>query len=70
VELISRITDSSIPYDPEGRLGPVSAGLGAKQGDRIERLKEVPLFEGGSERQLRSLAKTPGSSSTARLTPF
>ena len=41
MELISRITDGSIPYDPEGRLGPVSARLGAKQGDKIERLKGV-----------------------------
>ncbi len=57
MELISRILDGSIPYDPEGRLGPVSAGLGAKQDDKIERLKEVPLFEGCSKRQLRSLAK-------------
>src|SRR6266436_7856828 len=57
MELISRIMDGSIPYDPEGRLGPVSAGLGAKQDDKIERLKEVPLFEGCSKRQLRSLAK-------------
>jgi hypothetical protein len=39
VELISRIMDGSIPYDPEGRLGPVSAGLEAKQDDKIERLK-------------------------------
>jgi CRP-like cAMP-binding protein len=49
--------DGSIPYDVEGRLEPVSAGLGAKQEDKIERLKEVPLFEGGSQRQLRSVAK-------------
>ncbi len=58
MELISRILDGSIPYDPAGRLGPASAGLGAKQDDKIERLKEVPLFEGCSKRQLRSLAKT------------
>ncbi len=57
MELISRIMDGSIPYDPAGRLEPVSAGLGAKQDDKIERLKEVPLFEGCSKRQLRSLAK-------------
>jgi len=57
VELISRIMDGSIPYDPAGRLGPVSAGLGAKQDDKIERLKGVPLFEGCSKRQLRSFAK-------------
>jgi hypothetical protein len=49
--------DGSIPYDPEGRLEPVSAGLGVKQDDKIERLKEVPLFEACSQRQLRSVAK-------------
>ena len=57
MELISRIMDGSIPYDPEGRLEPVSAGPGAKQDDKIERLKEVPLFEACSQRQLRSVAK-------------
>src|SRR4026209_1633012 len=57
MELISRMMDGSIPYDTEGRLGPVSSGPGAKQEDRIERLKEVPLFEGCSRRQLRSGAR-------------
>lgn len=57
MELISRMMDGSIPYEAEGRLEPVSSGLGAKQEDRIERLKEVPLFEGCSQRQLRSVAK-------------
>ena len=57
MELISRMMDGSIPYDPEGRLEPISSGLGAKQGDKIERLKEVPLFEGCSQRQLRGIAK-------------
>ena len=57
MELISRMMDGSIPYDAEGRLEPVSAGPGAKQDDKIERLKEVPLFEGCSQRQLRSVAK-------------
>ena len=57
MELISRIMDGSIPYDPEGRLEPVSAGPGAKQDDKIERLKEVPFFEACSQRQLRSVAK-------------
>jgi len=42
MELISRMMDGSIPYDAEGRLEPVSAGPGAKQDDKIERLKEVP----------------------------
>jgi CRP-like cAMP-binding protein len=57
MELISRMMDGSIPYEAEGRLGPVSSGPGAKQEDRIERLKEVPLFEGCSRRQLRSVAR-------------
>jgi CRP/FNR family cyclic AMP-dependent transcriptional regulator len=57
VELISRMMDGSIPYDPEGRLESVSAGPGAKQEDKIERLKEVSLFEECSQRQLRSVAR-------------
>ncbi|MGH7400157.1 MAG: Crp/Fnr family transcriptional regulator [Candidatus Rokuibacteriota bacterium] len=57
MELISRMMDGSIPYDPEGRLESVSSGPGANQDDKIERLKEVPLFEGCSQRQLRSVAK-------------
>ena len=57
MELISRILDGSISYDPGGRLEPVSAGRGAKQDDKIERLKEVPLFEACSQRQLRRVAK-------------
>lgn len=39
MELITRMMDGSIPYDPEGRLEPVSFGPGANQGDKIERLK-------------------------------
>jgi CRP/FNR family cyclic AMP-dependent transcriptional regulator len=57
VELISRMLDGSIPYGPEGRLEPVSSGPGAKQEDKIERLKEVPLFEECSLKQLRRVAK-------------
>jgi CRP-like cAMP-binding protein len=57
VELISRMMDGSIPYDSEGRLEPVVFGPGAKQEDKIERLKEVSLFEECSQRQLRSVAK-------------
>ena len=52
MELISRIMDGSNPYDAQGRLEPVSSGRGTNQDDRIERLKEVPLFEGCSQRQL------------------
>lgn len=57
MELITRMMDGSISYDPEGRLEPVSSGPGAKQEDKIERLKEIPIFEGCSQRQLRSVAK-------------
>jgi len=57
VELISRMLDGSIPYDPEGRLEPVSSGPGARQEDKIERLRGVPIFQECSERQLRSVAK-------------
>ncbi len=57
MELISRMMDGSISYDPESRLGPVSSGPGVKQEDKIERLKEVPVFEGCSQRQLRSVAR-------------
>ena len=57
MELISRMMDGSIAYDPEGRLEPVLSGPGAKQEDKIERLKEVSLFEECSQRQLRSVAR-------------
>lgn len=57
MELISRMMDGSISYDPEGCLEPVSSGLGATQGDKIERLKEIPIFGGCTKRQLRSVAK-------------
>ncbi len=57
MEIITRMMDGSISYDPEGRLEPVTSGSGAKQEDKIERLKEVPIFEGCSQRQLRSVAK-------------
>lgn len=57
MELISRILDGSIPSDPEGRLEPVSSGLGAAREDRMERLSEVPLFEACSRKQLRGIAK-------------
>jgi CRP-like cAMP-binding protein len=57
MELISRMMDGSIPYDAQGRLEPVSSGRGVRQDDKVERLREVPLFEGCSQRQLRSVAK-------------
>ena len=57
MELIGRMMDGSFDYDPGGRLEPVSGGPGARQEDKIERLKEVPLFGECSVKQLRSLAK-------------
>ena len=57
MELIGRMMDGSFDYDRGGRLEPVSGGPGARQEDKIERLREVPLFEECSARQLRSLAK-------------
>ncbi len=56
MELISRMLDGSIPYDPKG-LEPVVSGPGARQEDKVERLKDVPIFEECSQRQLRSVAR-------------
>jgi CRP/FNR family transcriptional regulator, cyclic AMP receptor protein len=57
VELISRMMDGSISYDPGRHVEPVTSGPGAKQEDKIERLKEVPIFESCSEKQFRSVAR-------------
>jgi hypothetical protein len=57
VELVSRMMDGSISYDPKARLEPVSPGATVKQGDKIERLKGVRIFEECSQRQLRSIAR-------------
>lgn len=57
MELVSRMMDGSIAYDSKARLEPVASGATVKQGDKIERLKEVPMFEGCSPRQLRSVAR-------------
>lgn len=57
MELVSRMMDGSISYDPQARLEPVLSGATVKQGDKIERLKEVRIFEECSQRQLRSIAR-------------
>ena len=57
MELVSRMMDGSISYDPKARLEPVLSGATVKQGDKIERLKEVRIFEECSQRQLRSIAR-------------
>ena len=57
MELIGRMMDGSFDHDPGSRLEPVSGGPGPRQGDKIERLKTVPLFEECSNKQLRSVAR-------------
>ena len=57
MELVSRMMDGSISYDPKARLEPVLSGATVKEGDKIERLKEVRIFEECSQRQLRSIAR-------------
>jgi len=57
MELVTRMMDGSISYDPKARLEPVSSGATVKEGDKIERLKEVRIFEECSQRQLRSIAR-------------
>jgi hypothetical protein len=42
---------------PRVDFEPVTSGPGAEQEDKLERLKEVPLFEGCGQRQLQSAAK-------------
>jgi CRP-like cAMP-binding protein len=57
MELVSRMMDGSISYDPKARLEPVSPGATVKEGDKIELLREVRMFEECSQRQLRSIAR-------------
>ena len=57
MELVSRMMDGSISYDPKARREPVSSEATVKQGDKIERLKEVRMFEECRQRQLRSIAR-------------
>ena len=55
MELIGRMLDGSISYDNQPGLEPSSSGL--RQDDKIDRLEEVPLFQGCSRRQLRHIAR-------------
>ena len=57
MELVSRMMGGSISYDPQARLEPVLSAATVKQGDKIERLKGVRIFEVCSQRQLRSIAR-------------
>jgi CRP/FNR family cyclic AMP-dependent transcriptional regulator len=56
MELVSRMMDGSISYELTNRLEPILSGSGVQREAKID-LTEVPLFEGCSERQLRSIAR-------------
>ena len=55
MELVSGMMDGSLSYELENRRELVVSGSGVQREANIE-LTEVPLFEGCSERQLRSIA--------------
>jgi CRP/FNR family transcriptional regulator, cyclic AMP receptor protein len=55
MELIGRMLDGSISYEGKGGLEPSSSAL--RQDDKIDRLEDVPLFQGCSRRQLKQVAK-------------
>jgi CRP-like cAMP-binding protein len=57
MELVSRMLDGSIPYDPKGSSqGPAAPGR-ITQDEKMERLQKVPLLAGCSKRQLREVAR-------------
>jgi CRP-like cAMP-binding protein len=56
MELVSGMMDGSLSYELKNRLQPVLSGFGVQRAANIE-LKEIPMFEGCSERQLRSIAR-------------
>lgn len=59
MELVGRMLDGSIPYDVKAALRP-SGGPSLGQDEKIERLQEVPIFEGCSRRQLRAVSRIAG----------
>ncbi len=61
MELVSRMMDGSISYDPQARLEPMLSGTTVKQGDKIERLKDVRMFEECSQRAGSSFASATRS---------
>ena len=56
MELVSGMMDGSISYELKNRLEPVLSGSGVQREAKIE-LHDVQLFEGCSEKQLRSIAR-------------
>ena len=56
MELISRMMDGSISYDPKDRLEAVPSGAGDGQAEKID-FEGIPMLEGCSKKQLRSIAR-------------
>ena len=56
MELLSRMMDGSISYDPQDRLEPVPSGAGDRQANKID-FEGIPMLEGCSKKQLRSIAR-------------
>jgi voltage-gated potassium channel len=56
MELVSRMMDGSITYDPRDRLEPVESGTREQQLDTID-LEKVPILQGCSEKQLRNITR-------------
>ncbi|HEY7650945.1 MAG TPA: cyclic nucleotide-binding domain-containing protein [Methylomirabilota bacterium] len=58
MELVGRMLDGSIPYSIRGALQRTGLfGSRVSQDSKIERLEDVPLFEGCTRRQLRAVAR-------------
>jgi CRP-like cAMP-binding protein len=57
MELITRMMDGSISYEPGRGLEPANSGEGTSQDDKIERLEKVPIFSALSRRQLKAVAR-------------
>jgi len=56
VEFLTRMMDASISQNIRNRLEPVLPGSAVER-ENLAKLKEVPIFEGCSQRQLHSVAR-------------
>jgi CRP-like cAMP-binding protein len=56
VEFLTRMMDGSISRDTTNRLEPVLSGSAVERED-LAKLKDVPIFEGCSQRQLQGVAR-------------
>jgi CRP/FNR family cyclic AMP-dependent transcriptional regulator len=58
MELVGRMLDGSIPYSVRGALQRTGLlGSRVSQDTKIDRIQEIPLFEGCTKRQLRAVAR-------------